>query len=117
MGESPQEWRVLIPDSTFPIREPAKVGTLNLADLPSGPITLKLFMQSTGEGYADMHIRLNLNIPTPTRIPTVTPSQTPSFTPSLIPTSTPLPSATSFPTVTLIPSDTPTLELPETPTP
>jgi hypothetical protein len=89
----------LFGDIFIPVQNPTNVYTWNLAGIPNGQVTLRLFMQGDGNIYAEKIIHLNLNLPTPT--PTPIPTETPTPTPSLTPT------LTEIPTVTLIPSETP----------
>jgi hypothetical protein len=99
-GDPPGIWSVLIPESRTQVHDPTSVGALDLGNLPAGPIHMRLIMESDNGGYADMNIRLILNVPTPTRIPTFTPSATPLPPPTETPTNTPFPSDTSWPSET-----------------
>jgi 1A family penicillin-binding protein len=90
---------------TSPIGSPSKVYTWDLSGIPNGKITLRIYMQRDGSGYADKNIQLNLDVPTPT--PTATPTETPTQTPTLTPSSTPTLTPTMTSTETSIPSDTP----------
>lgn len=75
----------------------------DLAEIPAGPVTLRLRMESNhNDGYAERTIQVNLLPPTPTPTPTETPTPTPTLTPT--PTETPTPTITPTPTL----SETPT---------
>ncbi|NSW51547.1 MAG: transglycosylase domain-containing protein [Anaerolineae bacterium] len=78
---------------------PAFIHRLDLSEIPSGALALKLSLFSKNNTRLDTIIRLNYSAPTPT------------ITPTSMPTSTPTPTQT--PTPTLTPTITPTL----TPTP
>lgn len=100
LGEDPDEWK-LLEESKQPLAQPDKLYTWDLSEVPSGEITLRLYMHSTEDTYAEIKVRLNLQVPTPT--PTPTPTETPTPTPTQ--TSTP----TTTPTITPTPSETPHL--------
>jgi hypothetical protein len=88
---------------------PDVVYTLDLEDLPRGTLVLRLRMESTGNGYAEVEIVIYNDLPEPTPIPTNTPQPTatvtntppPSNTPTAAPTNTSAP-----PTNTPLPSNT-----------
>lgn len=90
--------------------QPELIETIDLRELPSGKITLRIYMTSSVGTYAEKKIRLELKLPTPTptltNTPTLTPSPTstpePTFTPTV--TDTPQPTATETPTS--VPTDT-----------
>jgi penicillin-binding protein 1C len=96
--------KLLIGEINTPIDTATKVYSWNLEGVPNGPVTLRLYMQAEGDGYADKHILVNLNLPTPTPTPTFTPTFTPTSTSTSTRTPTPSPSATPTP----LPTDTPT---------
>ncbi len=113
LGENPKKWQVLF-ESTAPVSVPERIYTWNLLEtftwdtLPTGPITLRLYMESTEEDrYAEQRVTVFLQVPTPT------PTPTPTLTPTPTPTVTPSPTWTPTPTPTLAP----TLEPPPTPSP
>jgi membrane peptidoglycan carboxypeptidase len=103
LGEKPVKWKTL-EQSGNRLKEPELLTRWDLTDFPAGVVTLRLYMKSTGDTYAEQEIQLNLQVPTPT------PTPTPTFTPTPTATQTPLPTAT--PTPTLTPTETlpPTLE-------
>lgn len=95
VGTDPSEWKVLVDKATNPVKQPDKIYTWDLKDVPAGDVTLKLTLKSTQDTYAEKKIHLKLQVPTPT--PTLTP--TPTATSTSLPTHTPHPTAT--------PTDTP----------
>lgn len=99
LGENPVDWVVLEQKST-PFPNPDRIYTWNLADIPLGPLSLRLYMHSTEDTFAELRVRVRNEAPTPTPTPTTT------LTPTLIPTETPTPTQT--PTIT----PTPTITLP-----
>ncbi len=117
-GKDPVQWEVLevIND---PIMEMTELTSWDISELPAGWVTLRLYMQSTNDGFAEKRIQINLQVPTPT--PTPTETHTPTVTPSptatetLAPTSTPTSSPTSTDTIT--PTASPTLSPTATATP
>lgn len=112
VGEDPLEWTVL-EKRNAPVPQADKFYTWDLTEVPRGVVTLRLYMHSTEDTFAERRIRLNVQVPTPTPTPTATPTPTP--TPTATPTSTPTPVPTDTPTATPIPTDTPTSS--ETPSP
>jgi hypothetical protein len=110
LGNNPNQWFTLVPDTGSQYAQPVKIMTWDVSSLPTGQITLRLHMNSNNEGYAEKLILLNIHVPT--RIPTLTPTLTTTITPSTSPTTTTtqtfVPSETSTPTPTTEPSQTPT---------
>ncbi len=101
-GHDPAEWEDIYkggPQSD----QPQFLTDWDVSKLPSGEVTLRLYLKGDSDHYATRTIHLNIQVPTPTPTPTSTPTQT--FTP----TNTPLPSAT--------PSNTPTSPPPTSPPP
>lgn len=107
-GDDPSDWISLIGDNGIAIPEPSKIYTWDLTSTPNGIVTLHIYMQADGGGYAEKKIHLNLNLPTPTPTPTETPTPTPTYTPTEVPTDLPTDTPTPTPTDTLTPTDTPT---------
>jgi membrane peptidoglycan carboxypeptidase len=103
LGNDPVTWPDIIVSGS-PLEEPAKLVNWDLAEIPNGPITLRLTVRSTKGGKAQVRINLIISLPTPT--PTPTPTATPTMTPTPTPTSTPTPTPSSTPTAT--PTQTPT---------
>ncbi len=121
-GEKPDTWK-LLDKQDAPVKSPAKLFSWDLltgddgAPVPGGIITLRLYMRSAHDTYAELMLHLNLGVPTttPTPTPTPTPTETGTATPvpTDTPTITPLPTDTPVPSNTPLPSDTP----PSPPTP
>jgi len=111
-GDNPSSWMRLVDEGGNRSSQPQKMLTWDLGDVRSGMITLRLFMKSDNNGYAEKLFRLNIQVPTrtPTSTPTLTPTSTatstptitvtssPSMTPSMTPTLTPSPTTTTTPT-------------------
>ncbi len=103
-GNDPGEWKTLLDGVTNPVRQPDRIYSWNLNDVPRGNITLRIYLESTEDRYAEKRIHLKIEAPTPTPTPTSTPTVTPTPTPT--PTNTPVPPT---PTNTVIPpTETPT---------
>jgi penicillin-binding protein 1C len=105
LGTDPVAWeRLMVRDS--PVPQPDRIYLWDLEDVPDGELTLRLYMQSTRDTYAEVFRRVLIQLPTPTPTPTSTPTPTPTATPT--PTDTPTPTVT--PTQT--PQPTPVFTLP-----
>jgi membrane peptidoglycan carboxypeptidase len=105
-GEDPVDWE-LIRKKKVPIDEPERIDEWDVSEVEAGTITLRLYMLSTEDTYAEVRIQLNMQVPTPTPTPTSTPTATPTPTQTPSPTNTLIPSKTPTPTWT--PSITPTM--------
>jgi penicillin-binding protein 1C len=105
LGDDPVKWERLAKENS-PIDEAGKIYKWDLKELPAGEVTLRLYVRSNHDTYAEKKMHLNLQVPTPTPTPTATPTPTDTPTPTPTPTNTPTPTAT--PTDTPTPSDTPT---------
>jgi len=70
LGEGPTEWKRLVESGGHPSDQPQKLLTWNLDSVPSGIVTLRLYMESTNNTYAEKLFRLNIQAPTPTPTPT-----------------------------------------------
>ena len=105
-GEDPLEWDML-ERSDLPARQSQELHELDLIDIPNGPISLRLYLHSTEDTFAELKIVVNNQVPTPTPTPTNTPTATP--TPTNTPTPTSTATATPPPTNTPVPSITPHL--------
>jgi penicillin-binding protein 1C len=120
VGDDPVDWE-LLDKSKVPVNEPDLLHEWDISELPPGKVTLRLYLMSTNDMYAEKRITLDLQVPTPTPTLTPTPTETPTMTltPSptltLTATSTDLPTSTS--TVTPVPSETSTPTVTPTPTP
>ena len=111
VGLEPDDWETL-ERRNQPVDQSNPFYTWDLIEIPRGIITLRLFIQSTEDTYAEKEIIINLQVPTPTPTPTptatLTPTPTATFTPTPTYTITPIPTNTSIPTSTPPPpSDTP----------
>ncbi|MGD2157855.1 MAG: transglycosylase domain-containing protein [Anaerolineales bacterium] len=104
IGDDPVQWERLY-KKKIPLSESDLIYSWDVIDIPAGVVTLRLYMISTDDKYAEKRIRIELRVPTPTPTPTNTPTPTPTVTP------TPTPSITPSPTNT--PSPTPTSRLPK----
>jgi len=117
-GSDPLTWDVLVDEENTPKESSAVLYEWDLEDVGPGMVTLKFYVHSTEDTYAEKLISLNIQLPTPT--PTNTPTATPTFTPSPTPTTTPTPTstptATNTPEPTIIITIDPTLIIPVTPT-
>jgi len=104
-------------------KDPEEVVQWDLTDVPTGAVTLRLFMEGKKGSYAETTITLNVQAPTPTatQTPTETPTMTPPPTQTDTPIPTPTPSNTPAPTNTPKPTNTATNTSPPvataTPTP
>jgi len=109
-GDHPANWDIML-DSKQQYTEPTKLYSLNLYNVNSSRLTLRIAVQSSQNTWINYDVHLNLNLPTPT--PTPIPTET------LLPTETPWPTETPFlpPTETPFPTDTPLPTPTETPTP
>lgn len=113
-GSDPSEWEVLVDEVRSPQETPGLLYEWDLEDVEPGLITLKIYVHSTQDTYAEKLIRLNLQLPTatPTETPTETLTPTPTITPTMTVTPTIAPTMTVTPTPTVVPTETFT----ETPT-
>jgi penicillin-binding protein 1C len=116
LGNDPVDWKVLTDHVTEQHDPPDLIYTWDLTDVQEGEITLRIYMKSTKDMYAEKRIHLNLKVPTPTPTTTQTPTITPTITLTPTPTSTPTitstptntPTRTATPTLTPTPTETPT---------
>ncbi|MFN2232620.1 MAG: hypothetical protein ACK2U1_00225, partial [Anaerolineales bacterium] len=106
-GDDPVEWEQIY-KKKVPIDEPELIYEWDVNEIDSGIITLRLYMESTEDTYAETRIRLDMQVPTPTPTPTETPTETPTPTLTPSPTQTPLPTLTPTASQTPMPTDTPT---------
>lgn len=103
-GGNPVKWERLQKKNS-PAREVEELFEWDLKDLPAGEVTLRFYMRSSEDTYAELKLNLNLQVPTPTPTPTNTPTATP--TPTNTPTPTLTPTLTNTPTPTTTPTETP----------
>ena len=99
-GDNPSSWMRLVDEGGNKSSQPQKMLTWDMGGIKSGIVTLRLYMKSDNNGYAEKLFRLNIQVPTRTPTPTITPSATATST------STPTPTSTF--TSTPAPSETPT---------
>ena len=95
VGNNPDSWKT-IDKGDEQYRQPKKLAEWDLTDVDASRITLRIYIYSTEDTFAEKRIHLNLQVPKPT--PTITP------TVDITPTETPVPTETS------VPEDTPTPE-------
>lgn len=117
LGHDPVQWERLVREGNQ-MTQPGKLYEWDVSDLPEGEVTLRLYLHSVHDTYAEKRVRLHLQLPTPTPTPTETPTPTPTETPTPTPTrtptptptptNTPLPTNTAVPTITRTPSSSPT---------
>ncbi len=106
-GDDPVDWELLAKGNQ-PLPQVEKKNTWDLLNFPAGVVTLRLYMESTENTWAETYLRLNIQVPTPTPTPTLTPTATPTPTPTELPTETPTPSETPhLPKATDTPTGTP----------
>jgi len=119
-GKDPAQWETLEVFSS-PVQEMEELKSWDISELPSGWVTLRLYMTSTSDGFAEKRIQIDLQVPTPTPTPTPTETQTPTPTETATPSQTPVPTNTLVPTQTasstIGPSQTPSPTASQTPTP
>jgi hypothetical protein len=112
LSHDPQGWGLLFGPSTNPVLEVGKLADWDLANIPDGPITLRLIVFSKSGGTAEERVRLTVQKRTPTPSPSETATPTITLTPTTTPTlggrSTLTPTITQTPPPTLPPSQTPT---------
>jgi hypothetical protein len=110
-------WVTLIPENSHHYQNSTKLMSWDVSALPQGDVTLRLYMYSTQDTYAERRITLHLHVPTRTPTPTLTPTLTGTSTPTTTDTPTPTPTDTDTPTPTETPTETPTDTPTDTPTP
>jgi cell division septation protein DedD len=108
-GDNPSSWMRLVEEGNNKSSQPQKMLTWDMSDIKTGIVTLRLYMKSDNNGYAEKLFRLNIQVPTRT--------PTPSATATVTSTSTPTPTSTLTPTPSFTPSSTPTPSLTPSPTP
>jgi penicillin-binding protein 1C len=106
LGDDPLDWERLTRSSS-PASQSERIYEWDMQDLPTGPLSLRLYMRSVEDTFAEAKVLINNQIPTPTPTPTNTP--TPTSTPTATPTPTATATSTPPPTLTPVPSITPHL--------
>ena len=112
-GDKPSNWIRLVKKSESTSPQPQKLITWDMSELKQGLITLRLYMKSTNDGFAEKLIRLRLKVPTITPTATKSPTATPTVTSTIPVTITRTPTPGSLPTE----GETPTRSPFETPIP
>lgn len=107
IGEEPAEWKTLLDNQTAQYENPEKIYSWDVTDISAGMVTLRIYMDSTEDTYAERLIHINLQIPTPTATLTPTATITPTATSTLLPSLTPTPTETPTPTWSAPPAGTP----------
>jgi len=119
VGTDPSDWDELV-SGRDPINYPDELYEWDISEFPAGKVTLRLFVESTRDRYAETFLTLDLQVPTatPTETPTLTPTPTSTTTasPTLTPSITLTPTPTHTASATPIPTDTSTAEPSPTPT-
>jgi 1A family penicillin-binding protein len=103
LGEKPSKWKKIVPRGGSISGSPQELLSWDLSEIPSGPVVLRLVIESKDGGYARRSILINLLLPTPT------PTETPTMTET--PTETPTPTFTETPPISVMtemPTPTPT---------
>jgi hypothetical protein len=114
IGDKPVEWKQLGDIFTQPAKQPSKIYTWDMKDVPPGTFSLRITLSSDHNTSAAKQIVLVNQVPTAT--PTSTTTLTPTPTDTLTPTTTATYTSTSIPTNTSTATDTP-VPATSTPTP
>jgi len=101
-GEDPEDWK-LLEDGNEQYVQPELVYSWDISTVKAHTITLRIYVESSLQTYAEKRITLKLKLPTPTPTETLLPTETP--TPTLTPTETIQPAETVTPTQTQIPEE------------
>jgi penicillin-binding protein 1C len=72
-GDNPVEWE-LLDKSKVPVNEPDDLYQWDVSEIPPGKVTLRLYVLSTRDTYAEVRISLDFQVATPTPAPTETPA-------------------------------------------
>ena len=117
-GDNPRnrDWETLIRKDD-PVPNAASVYTLDMDDMPRGPISLRLTMNNENGGFAEIEIVIYNSLPAPTPVPTNTPAPTATPTDTPLPTDTPPPPSETPTETAPPPSDTPVPSDTPSPTP
>ena len=103
-GNNPGAWMRLVDEGGNKSSQPQKMLTWDLSEVSPGMVSLRLYMKSDNNGYAEKLFRLNIQVPTKT--PTVTPTATATSTSTATPTLTATPTPSATPTITPTPIST-----------
>ncbi len=108
-GDDPSSWKEL-DSGNDRYAQPELIYSWDISKLKVDTITLRIYVESTMDTYAEKKITLKLKLPTPTPtetgVPTETPTITPTATETLVPTETSTPEPPT-PTETVENSPTP----------
>jgi penicillin-binding protein 1C len=99
-GAEPSSWEVLVEEERSPQATPGVLYEWDLEGIEPGIITLKIYLHSTEDTFAEKLVTLNLQVPTATPTETPEPTQTPTISPTSEPTATQTPTLTPTPTPT-----------------
>jgi len=110
-GGDPVTWKTLVEEEHSPQEDRGTLYEWDLEELDAGIYTLKFYIHSTEDTYAEKLVTLNIQLPTPT------PTQTPTHTPTLTPTPSSTITPTDMDTPTTTPTRTPTQAPTSTPSP
>ena len=105
LGDNPESWNILM-DSHDQFNEPTRLYSLDLGQVNSPRITLRIDVQKIDGTWVRKDVHLNILVPAYTPTSTPIPTETPLPTETLIPTETPIPTEPPIPTEAI----TPTLE-------
>lgn len=109
IGDDPATWETLVDGISEQYRQPERIHTWDLSEIPQGKVTLRIYMKSTEDRYADYRLVIDLQHPEPTVTPTPTTTLTPTPTMTITPTPTATLPASPTPTITITPTITPTV--------
>jgi hypothetical protein len=118
IGNNPGKWKTILKDNQQH-DSPTKLVTWDVYEAGETRITLRIYITSSRDTFAEKRIHLDLVVPTltPTISPTVTETQQPTNTATLTPTDTSPAGITPTLSDTPIPSETPVPSATPTPTP
>ncbi len=108
IGDNPATWETLVDGINEQYRQPERIHTWDLTEVPQGKVTLRIYMKSTEDRYADYRLVVDLQHPEPTVTPTPTITLTPTPTSTMTPTVTPTLPVSATPASTLTPTPTAT---------
>jgi penicillin-binding protein 1C len=103
LGDDPVDWISLFKGNN-PFVQPGLIHSWDLDKITDDRLTLRIYMESIHDTFAEKQIHLTVRLPTPTPTPTETASPTP--TPTTTPTASPIATETATPTLTVQPTET-----------
>lgn len=98
VGSNPGKWKTIM-SSKDQFTQPEKLVSWDVYEADASRITLRIYMESSQDTYAEKRIRLNLLVPTLTPTITSIPTETPTPTKTLLPTGTNTPEGTAGVTI------------------